>query len=183
MRGPSEVSDPELGAGAPPAVSAGRDNKGKRGQRKSFPLRASRDQRSVSPKACTERGKGPHPGRYLGAPISANPSCGALTLARGGQVTPASPSPRGLANSWSLASLLALQPILLCPAVWKGSGEGGSGRSWGQKRVGLAEAWSKSLGKPGPQASCSNRLRPQHAVAADDSLPGFQKVFLESRGL
>lgn len=109
VHGPSTVSDPELGAGAPPVVGAGRDNKGKRGPRKSLALWASREQRSVSPKACAERGKGSSPGTVLGAPIHANPSCGARTLSLGAAKLLRQPTPPGV---WLIPG------VSLCPAAY-----------------------------------------------------------------
>lgn len=100
----------------PGPQSAGEDNKGKRGRRKSFAVPGSRGPRSVSPSSRRERRQigSREPGAYGSHPRpQSTPTC-----ASGGQVTrhpPVSPCDEGFLESPGFARPLGRLRIL-CPA-------------------------------------------------------------------
>lgn len=100
------------------------------------------------------------------------------------QVTPATPSPRRRRIPLDGRAADPLPPVLLCPAAR----ERLPLRRERERGPGLATGWRERLGKPAPQASCSNRLRllPAAAAAALSPAPrgtGFPRVLREAADL
>ena len=148
----------------PAGLGAGQDNKGKRGQRRSFAVRESRGPQVSFLESPLRERRGMRsgvPGAHgLGRRPQSTPTRASAgnrrRLSRGSQVTPATPSPRRRRIprvSWLPAPAL---PPILCPAA----GERFlARRERGQERPRPAGGLEGKAGEAAPPAFCSNRLR------------------------